>query len=67
VLHAPFLQLVDKPQETDYAQHFISPQANFAKRGARVVGSTPEQMGRFVREETARWAQVIQVAKITVD
>ncbi|WP_372658579.1 Bug family tripartite tricarboxylate transporter substrate binding protein [Hydrogenophaga sp.] len=42
-------------------------QANFAKRGARVVGSTPQQMDRFVREETARWAQVIKAAKITVD
>ncbi|MFA7557091.1 MAG: tripartite tricarboxylate transporter substrate binding protein [Hydrogenophaga sp.] len=42
-------------------------QANFAKRGARVVGSTPQQMDRFVREETARWAQVIKATKITVD
>ena len=42
-------------------------QANFAKRGARVVGSTPQQMDRFVRDETARWAQVIKAAKITVD
>lgn len=37
------------------------------QRGARVVGSTPQQMDRFVREETARWAQVIKAAKITVD
>lgn len=42
-------------------------QASFAERGAQVVGNTPEQMGRFVREETVRWAQVIKEGKITVD
>lgn len=42
-------------------------QASFTERGAQVVGNTPEQMGRFVREETVRWAQVIKDGKITVD
>jgi tripartite-type tricarboxylate transporter receptor subunit TctC len=42
-------------------------QASFADRGAQAVGDTPEQAGRFVRDEAARWARVIKDGKITVD
>jgi tripartite-type tricarboxylate transporter receptor subunit TctC len=41
--------------------------ASYAGRGANVVGNTPEQMDKFVREEAARWAKVIKDGKITVD
>ena len=32
-----------------------------------VVGNTPEQMARFVREERARWADVVKAADVTLD
>lgn len=41
--------------------------SSFSDRGANIVGNTPEQMKEFVREDSARWAKVIQVGKITVD
>lgn len=42
-------------------------QQRFAEQGAEVVANTPEQMGRFVRSESARWAKVIKDASVTVD
>lgn len=41
--------------------------SSFSDRGANIVGNTPEQMKELVREDSARWAKVIQVGKITVD
>ncbi len=38
-----------------------------ADMGASAVGSTPAELGEFVRRETARWAQVIRAAHITAD
>jgi len=33
--------------------------------GAQPAGSSPEEFGRFVREEVAKWAQVIRSAHVT--
>ncbi len=38
-----------------------------AGMGASAVGSTPAELGEFVRRETARWAQPIRAAPITAD
>ena len=35
--------------------------------GAQIIGSTPVQFNNFVREETAKWAQVIRTANIKAD
>lgn len=42
-------------------------QQRFAEQGAEVIGNSPEQMGRFMRSEAARWAKVIKDANVTVD
>jgi tripartite-type tricarboxylate transporter receptor subunit TctC len=39
----------------------------FAELGAEPVGSTPEEMGRFVAEEATRWRKVIESAHVTVE
>ena len=39
----------------------------FGELGAEPVGSTPEEMARFVAEEAARWRKVIESAHVTVD
>ena len=35
--------------------------------GAVLVGDTPAQFGTFIKSEQARWAKVVEKAKITVD
>ena len=42
-------------------------QQRFAEQGAEAVGNTPEQMGKFVKDEAARWRKVIRDASVTVD
>jgi len=42
-------------------------QQRFAEQGAEVVANTPEQMGRFVRDEAAKWQKVIRDSSVTVD
>jgi tripartite-type tricarboxylate transporter receptor subunit TctC len=32
--------------------------------GATIVGSTPQEFGRWIREDLARWAKVVKVAKV---
>jgi tripartite-type tricarboxylate transporter receptor subunit TctC len=32
------------------------------EQGAEPVGSTPEEFGRFMREEVARWAEVVRIS-----
>lgn len=39
----------------------------FSEQGAVAGGGTPEQTGRFIREESERWSRVIRSAKVTVD
>mgnify|MGYP001627253995 CR=1 FL=1 len=39
----------------------------FQEQGAVPGGSSPEQTGRFIREESERWSAVIRSAKVTVE
>jgi tripartite-type tricarboxylate transporter receptor subunit TctC len=39
----------------------------FAEQGAEVVGNSPAEMARFVRDEASRWQKVIRDAGVTVD
>ena len=42
-------------------------QKAFADQGADVVGNTRAEMAAFVKDETARWQQVIKAANVTLD
>nr|MDP2191445.1 tripartite tricarboxylate transporter substrate binding protein [Rhodoferax sp.] len=42
-------------------------QAQFAELGVEIMGNTPEEMSRFVRDETARWQKIIKAANVTVE
>jgi tripartite-type tricarboxylate transporter receptor subunit TctC len=57
VLNAAF---VDALRQPDVQQRFI-------EQGAEAIGNTPEQMGAFVLDETARWRKVIADAKVTMN
>lgn len=35
--------------------------------GGQIAGGTPEEFARFIESETAKWADLIKSAKITVD
>jgi tripartite-type tricarboxylate transporter receptor subunit TctC len=39
----------------------------FAEQGATPAGWSPEQSGRFIREESSKWGAVIKTAKVTVE
>jgi tripartite-type tricarboxylate transporter receptor subunit TctC len=41
--------------------------ASFAKQGAIAAGGTPEQYAAFMREESARWGDVVRKNNIKVD
>jgi hypothetical protein len=32
--------------------------------GATIVGSTPAEFGKWIREDLARWAKVVKVANV---
>ena len=34
----------------------------FTEQGARIVGSTPEESAAFIRDEVAKWAEVVRVS-----
>ncbi|WP_338663316.1 tripartite tricarboxylate transporter substrate binding protein [Pararoseomonas sp. SCSIO 73927] len=40
---------------------------SLAEQGGLVVGGTPEELGAFVRAETAKWGEIIRLAGIRVD
>ena len=42
-------------------------QKAFAEQGADVVGNTRAEMAQFVKDETARWQQVIKAGNVTLD
>jgi tripartite-type tricarboxylate transporter receptor subunit TctC len=42
-------------------------QERLAADGAEPVGSTPEEFGRFLRDEMARWGAVVRATKASVD
>ena len=35
--------------------------------GARTVGSTPEELGAFIKKELATWSTVVKAAGIRID
>ena len=37
------------------------------EQGADPVGSSPEEFGKLLREEVARWAEVVKVSGATAD
>jgi tripartite-type tricarboxylate transporter receptor subunit TctC len=39
----------------------------FAEHGAEIVTNSPEEFGKFVQAEIAKWSKVIKTAKITPD
>ena len=41
--------------------------ANLRRHGVEPAPSSPEELGRFIREETAKWAPVIRASGATVD
>ena len=40
---------------------------HLADLGAEPVGSTPEELNKHLRDETAQWAEVIKAANIKVE
>jgi tripartite-type tricarboxylate transporter receptor subunit TctC len=44
-----------------------SVQEAFAKQGARVIPTTPDEAGRFIRSETDRWAKVVTESGVKID
>jgi tripartite-type tricarboxylate transporter receptor subunit TctC len=42
-------------------------QQRFTQLGIEPVGSTPEEAGRFLQDEVAKWAKVIQVAGVKAE
>ena len=38
-----------------------------AREGAGLVGNTPDEFARFIKDESVRWAKVVKTAKIKVD
>ncbi len=38
-----------------------------AREGAGLVGNTPDEFARFIKDESVRWAEVVKTAKIKVD
>jgi len=39
----------------------------FTDQGARIVGSTPEESAAFIRDEVAKWAEVVRVSGAKID
>lgn len=42
-------------------------QKTFDELGARLVGNTPEEFDRFIREERLKWGQIVKEAKVKLD
>jgi tripartite-type tricarboxylate transporter receptor subunit TctC len=61
-------EAVDYMQKT-FAEALAAPDVRqkFLEQGAAPGGITPEQTGRFIREESERWSAVIRSAKVTVE
>jgi tripartite-type tricarboxylate transporter receptor subunit TctC len=51
----------------DIVQALRSPEvlSTFEKAGAEIVGGTPEEFARFIRNEIQKWAKVVSAAGIT--
>ena len=44
------------------ATHDTEVRKRMLEQGAEPVGSTPEEFGKLLREEVARWAEVVKVS-----
>jgi tripartite-type tricarboxylate transporter receptor subunit TctC len=42
-------------------------QKRFTQLGIEPVGSTPEEAGKFLQDEVAKWAKVIQAAGVKAE
>jgi tripartite-type tricarboxylate transporter receptor subunit TctC len=49
------------------AAHDPEMKKRLAEQGAEPVGNTPEEFGRLLREEVARWAEVVKVSGARTD
>ena len=49
------------------AAHDPEMKKRFAEQGAEPVGNTPEEFGKLLREEVARWAEVVKVSGATAN
>ncbi|MBB5215378.1 tripartite-type tricarboxylate transporter receptor subunit TctC [Parapusillimonas granuli] len=56
-LNAAFNKILKKPEVIQA----------FDQTGGQVGGGTPEEFGKFIQDERAKWAKVIKEAKISVD
>jgi len=56
-LHAEIVKAVKQPAMRE----------RFARQGARLVGNTPEEFDRQIREERAKWGEVIRAAGISAE
>jgi tripartite-type tricarboxylate transporter receptor subunit TctC len=56
-LNAEVIKVLAAPEEKD----------RFTGFGYEIVGSTPEQFGAWIRNETAKWGKLIREQKITAE
>lgn len=42
-------------------------QASFGKQGARTISTSPQETEQFIREETVRWAKVVEQSGVRID
>jgi tripartite-type tricarboxylate transporter receptor subunit TctC len=56
-LHAETARILDAPDVREA----------FARQGAEVSGSTPEQLGAYVASELAKWAKVVAASGARID
>jgi tripartite-type tricarboxylate transporter receptor subunit TctC len=48
---------------------FLDPgvRERFEAQGCDIVGGTPEDLGRLIREDQAKWARIVRAKNITVE
>jgi tripartite-type tricarboxylate transporter receptor subunit TctC len=56
-LNAEFVRVLDNP---DFRQRL-------EQQGVERIGSTPEQFGKYIRSETAKWAKVVRASGARID
>ncbi|WP_427184154.1 Bug family tripartite tricarboxylate transporter substrate binding protein [Bordetella bronchialis] len=62
---APVVQQLNSAIRAALASQDV--QAQLVQRGARILGSTPEDYARYIHEEELRWSAVIRAADIRPD
>ena len=41
--------------------------AKFIEQGAEPVGSTPQEFGKYMKDETVKWANVVKISGATAE